>query len=307
MIYTCTMNPAVDYKLVVNDFKRGELNRSVSAIFGAGGKGINVSTVLTNLKVSNKAIGFFGGFTGSYIEESLKQRKIKYDFIKTKESTRLNVKIRQNKNGLETEINQEGPLVSSKEFNQLLSRINKLSKDDMLICGGRSARGIVDGYVKIAKICNKNKVPFIMDISSSEMLTILKFKPLLIKPNKNELAEFFKTKLTSVNQVIKYGKKLINLGAQNVLVSLGKDGSVLITKHKIYQAQPIVGKVISTVGAGDSMVAGFVQSFNKDRDHYQAYKYAVAAATSTAFSQTLADINGIKKYLPKVVIKELKL
>lgn len=306
MIYTCTLNPAVDYKLDVKDLKIGKLNRSNQANFGAGGKGINVSTILTNLKVPNIAIGFVGGFTGSFIEQSLKNKKIKFRFIHTHEATRLNIKLRNITNKNETEINQEGPIISNHEFSKLLNDINKLTAKDVLICGGRSARGIESGYVKIAKICNQRKIPFIMDISSNEMLAILKYRPFLIKPNIHELGDYYKTEIKDVKQAIKYGKKLLSEGAQNLIVSMGSNGSILLTKDKIYQAEPIKGEIISTVGAGDSMVAGFVASYFKDYDYLKAYKIAVAAATSTAFSLGLADPSGIKKYLSKVTIKEVK-
>jgi 1-phosphofructokinase len=303
LIYTCTLNPAVDYKLEVGELKTGKLNRSTSAEFTAGGKGINVSLILSSLKLNNVALGFTGGFTGQFIKDFLSDKSIKNMFIDLKENTRLNVKIKQSKS--ETEINQLGPKVTKLEFNRLLKQIEKLNNKDLLICGGRDINGISNPYLEIAKKASIKKVKFVMDISSKEMLKILKYRPFLIKPNIHELGDYFQKELSGVTEAVKYGKKLIGLGAQNLIISMGKEGSLFVTKTKVYQAIPISGDVISSVGAGDSMVAGFIAAYMKSASLVEAYKMAVAAASATTFTQGLANANSIKKYLAKVVIKEV--
>jgi 1-phosphofructokinase len=269
----------------------------------AGGKGINVSLILNSLNVINTALGFSGGFTGRFIKESLNRNKVKHSFVEIKETSRLNVKIKEVNR--ESELNQAGPIVTKLEFNKLIKKIDKLKAQDLLICGGSSANGITDAYEQIAKKCSAKKIEFVMDISSKEMLKILKYRPFLIKPNIHELGDYFQKEITSVTEAIKYGKKLISLGAQNLIISMGAEGSLLITKNKVYQAKPIRGKVISTVGAGDSMVAGFIAAYMKSANVVESYKMAVAAASATSLTKSLANLKSIKQFMSKVEIKEV--
>lgn len=303
MIYTCTLNPALDYKLVVSKFIPGKLNRSTNSMFTAGGKGINVSLILKNLNVKNIAIGFAGGFTGEFIKNSLKANKVEHNLIDIKETSRLNVKLKELNR--ESEINQLGPKVAKAEFTKLINQINKMNKKDILICGGSSANGITKAYEQIAKKCSSKKIEFVMDISSKEMLEILKYRPFLIKPNIHELGDYFQKEIKSVTEAIKYGKKLISLGAQNLIISMGAEGSLLVTKTKVYQAKPIKGKVISTVGAGDSMVAGFIAAYMKSANVVESYKMAVAAASATSLTKGFANLNSIKQFIGRVEIKEV--
>jgi 1-phosphofructokinase len=272
-------------------------------MFMAGGKGINVSLILNNLNVKNIALGFTGGFTGEFIKNSLKTNLVEHNLIEIKETSRLNVKLKELNR--ESEINQLGPKVSKTEFAKLINQINKMNKKDMLICGGSSANGISKAYEQIAKKCSAKKIDFVMDISSKEMLEILKYRPFLIKPNIHELGDYFQKEINSVTEAIKYGKKLISLGAQNLIISMGAEGSLLVTKTKVYQAKPITGKVISTVGAGDSMVAGFIAAYMKSANVVESYKMAVAAASATSLTKGFANLNSIKQFISKVEIKEV--
>jgi 1-phosphofructokinase len=303
LIYTCTLNPALDYKLVIDKFTPGKLNRSSSSTFIAGGKGINVSLILNNLKVKNTALGFTGGFTGEFIKNSLTTNGISHKLININQTSRMNIKLKEVNR--ESEINQTGPIVSKSEFSKLTSQIDKMTKKDILICGGSSANGIANAYEQIARKCRSKKIDFVMDISSREMLKILKYRPFLIKPNIHELGDYFQKEISGVTEAIKYGKKLISLGAQNLIISMGAEGSLLVSKNKVYQAKPIRGKVISTVGAGDSMVAGFIAAYMKSANLVYAYKMAVAAATATSLTKDFANLNSIKQFIGKVEIKEV--
>ncbi len=272
-------------------------------MFTAGGKGINVSLILNNLKVKNIALGFTGGFTGEFIKNSLISYGVSHKLIDIKQTSRLNVKLKESNR--ESEINQAGPIVSKKEFAKLINQISKMTKKDILICGGSSANGVTNAYEQIAKKCSSKNIDFVMDISSKEMLKILKYRPFLIKPNIHELGDYFQKEISGVTEAIKYGKKLISLGAQNLIISMGAEGSLLVSKNKVYQAKPIRGNVISTVGAGDSMVAGFIAAYMKSANLILAYKTAVAAATATSLTKGFANLNSIKQFIGKVEIKEV--
>jgi 1-phosphofructokinase len=304
MIYTCTLNPAVDYKIKIDQFVEGKLNRIEEAEFSAGGKGINVSIVLNNLETKNIATGFLGGFPGIYIKEYLEEKyQLNMNFIEIKEPTRINVKLKQIKS--ETEINHQGPNVEEHDFNALLSLINSLKQDDILICGGSSCKGIHNSYQKIALLCNEKRIKFVMDTPGIYLSQFISFSPFLIKPNNHELEEYFKVKIKTINDTIYYGKKLIEQGAQNVIISLGAKGSVFINKDVIYRSNMIKGLVTNTVGAGDSMVAGFMHQYLKTNDYKKAYEYAIASGTATAFNKGLANLESINKYIDKVRVKEI--
>ena len=305
MIYTCTYNPAIDYKLELDNLVVGDLNRTNMSIFTAGGKGINVSIVLNRLEVENVSIGFVGGFSGKYFVDYLKE---KYDlntsFIEVSGKTRINVKL--NTSGTETEINARGPKISLEELNILLSKIDGMSENDVLVIGGSVARGVANSYLDLVKKCKSKNIEFIIDTNKDNLLEVLTYQPLLVKPNLKELEELFDVSIKSQAEIIRYANKLLDKGAKNVIVSLGANGSLLINREAILQALPIIGDVKNTVGAGDSMVAGFVCEYMKSSDAKEAFKKAVAAGTATAFSYGLAKKADVLNYYHKVEIKEVK-
>jgi 1-phosphofructokinase len=304
MIYTCTLNPAIDYRLLVSNFEVGKLNRSSSSIFMAGGKSINVSIVLNELNTKNIATGFLGGFTGQYLKQYLIENlKLDTNFIEVSGFTRINVKLLSN--DIETEINQESPNIEDKDFQKLTNLIDHMETLDILICGGSSVKGIDNIYEKIAIHCQKKKIEFIIDTTKSDLAQVLPYGPLLVKPNIHELQEFFGVSIRTLDETIKYGKKLLELGAKNAIVSLGGKGSIFVNKDLTLRAKALVGEVKNPVGAGDSMVAGFISSYTIDKDIIKAYKLAIACASATAFSPTIGTRSEIDALLPSVEIENI--
>lgn len=305
MIYTCTLNPSVDYVIQLENMSLGELNRAKNEEYFPGGKGINVSIVLNNLNIKSNLLGFIGGFTGYYIKEELKRFKnIHSKFTEIKNNTRINIKIK----GIEeTEINTSGPNIIKGELKDLMNNIKKIKKDDVLILSGSIPPSIEeDIYHDIAEIINKNEALLVVDSTKEKLLTTLEFKPFLIKPNKYELEELFDVKISNESEIIKYAKILHTKGAQNVLISLGGDGAILITDKEVYRARIPNGNVINTVGSGDSMVAGFVSEYFKTKSSELALKVATACGTATAYSVGLANIEDINSLIEHIKIEIVK-
>ena len=303
MIYTVTFNPSLDYVISVESFKSGKMNRTSSESMYAGGKGINVSYVLSELGVNNVALGFVAGFTGEELKQRLKRDGIESDFISVKDGfTRINVKMRSvGEEVEETEINGQGPIVSADELELLLDKINNLTSEDMLIISGSVSKGIPQGiYADIVKLCKAKGIPVIVDASSVLLWNVLEHEPFLIKPNKDELEDLFYRDLQSKEEIIFYAKELQNRGARNVLVSLGKDGAVLVADDgDIYEMEAPKSEVLNSVGAGDSMVAGFVAGYLSSRDYQEALKLGICAGSATAFSEGLATKSDIDKWVYK--------
>lgn len=288
MIYTITFNPSLDYIMQVSCFEEGKTNRSTSEKIYPGGKGFNVSTILTRLNVDNMALGFVGGFTGDYIEEALNQRNIKTDLIHIQEGmSRINVKVKGNK---ETEINGNGPMINKDELSMLMNQIGKIQDDDILILAGSVPSSLPsDIYQQILLSLSNKKVLCVVDASGDLLRKVLAYKPFLIKPNKDELEEFFDCEITSKDKLIELMHKLQNLGARNVIVSLGKDGAVLLDENDdFYYQAAFSGKLINSVGSGDSMIAGFIAGYLKYQDFELALKLGSACGSATAFSLDLA-------------------
>jgi len=303
MIYTLTMNPSVDYKIKIDELKQNQLNRFEEHLFVAGGKGINCSIVLKNLGIENKAIAFLGGFTGAYIKKELEKKHIDLISIPIETETRMNIKIKTKNE--ETEINHQGPSITLKDFDKLVDILSSFNKEDVLIVGGSSLDSIPNAYLKIAEISAKHHIQLIMDTPGRYIKEYIIYHPILIKPNLLELEDYFETKINNLDDIIFYGKKMIEQGAFNLIISLGSEGSLYLSKDKVYQALPIDGKLHSTTGAGDSMVAGFTYQYEQDQNALNAYKMAVAASAATVFEQTLATKENTLKYLEKVTIKEI--
>lgn len=304
MIYTVTLNPAIDYVIDVPDFKEDQLNVTNNEQKFPGGKGINVSRVLKNLEVSSTNLGFIGGFTGLFIKEKLKQDALLTDFIEVSGDTRINIKL---KSQVETEINGQGPTISSESLTQLKNQLQKLGTEDLVVFSGSVPKGLSDTvYVELVEEVSELQIPFVVDISSKQLLDILPFKPMLIKPNHHELADIFDVTFNSFEEMIPYGEKLRELGAENVLLSMGKEGAALFTKTGIYRSEGLQGQLKNSVGAGDSMVAGFISQLVQQQDVLTCFKYGVAAGSATAFSDDLATGAAILELLDDVKIQAVK-
>lgn len=297
MIYTVTFNPSLDYVVSVNDFETGKINRTASEAIFAGGKGINVSAVLKELGVESVALGFVAGFTGEELLKRLQEQGIRTDFITAKDGlTRINIKMRSEN---ETEINGQGPVVSEVKLAELFQKIEQLTKEDILVISGSVCQGVPQGvYADLVRLCNQRHIRVVVDASSVLLWNVLEHGPYLIKPNKDELEDLFYRDIETKEEVIFYAKELQNRGAKNVLVSLGKDGAVLVADDgQIYECEAPQGEVINSVGAGDSMVAGFLAGYMETGDYEKALRLGVYAGSATAFSEGLARKEDIDKFV----------
>jgi len=306
MIYTVTFNPAIDYIAEVSSIKQEEINRAISEKILAGGKGINVSVVLKNLGIESTAIGFIAGFTGNEIKRQIESYGINTDFVYLENKfSRINVKLISKTAGLvssETAINGEGPKISDLELEELMQKIDKLKKGDFLVLAGSVPRKMKDDiYEKICKRIKDKEIKIVADATGKLLVNLLKHRPFLIKPNKEELEEIFEDKIETNEETIMYAKKLQDMGAENVLISLGQDGAVLVTKDKnIRYLKAPKGKLVNSVGSGDSMVAGFLAGLLTYDDYEKAFKLGIAAGSASAFSENLATKEEILSLFLKI-------
>lgn len=305
MIYTITFNPALDYIAQVEDFKIGEINRTKTETILPGGKGLNVSIVLKNLGIENTALGFISGFTGEELKRKMEAQGVKTDFVKVKEGiTRINVKISSmnEKKVEETALNGVGPLITENDIEVLMEKLQKMSTNDLVILSGSIPKNIDNTiYEKICKNLNEKGITFIVDSTQELLMNVLKYHPFLIKPNKDELEETLNCKISTKEDIIHSAKELKKLGAQNVLVSLGNDGALLLTKEdKTYYSKAPKGQVVNTVGAGDSMVAGFLAGYYQTKDYEVALKTGVATGSASAFSTRLATKEDVELLLSQL-------
>ncbi len=304
MIYTVTFNPALDYIMRVDGLQSKDINRTRSEEIHYGGKGINVSVILTRLGVENKALGFVAGFSGKQIEDMLVSDGIKTDFVHLKEGyTRINVKIRCDR---ELDINANGPEIKREEVDALFEKLEELKSKDYLILAGSIPKALPDNmYEKILERLDGKGVNFVVDATGDLLKNVLKYKPFMVKPNHHELGEIFGVEITALEDIEKYAKKLQEMGAKNVLVSRGKDGAALIDEFgKVHTMGNVPGKIISSVGCGDSMVAGFVAGYVKEKDYAYALKLGSACGNATAFSSGLATKNEIDKMLQSEYLQQ---
>ena len=305
MIYTITFNPALDYITQVENFKIGEINRTKTETILPGGKGLNVSIVLKNLGIENTALGFVAGFTGEELIRKIESQDVKTDFVKVEKGmTRINIKISSmnEKKVEETALNGMGPQITENDIEALMKKIQKMSAKDTVILAGSIPKNIgKDIYEKICKKLDEKEITFIVDSTQELLINVLKYNPFLIKPNKEELEETVNCKISTKEDIIEASKKLKGMGAQNVLVSLGNDGALLLTKDdKTYYSKAPKGQVVNTVGSGDSMVAGFLAGYYQTQDYEYALKTGVAAGSASAFSVQLAtkkDVDLLLKQL----------
>ncbi|MGL4449713.1 MAG: 1-phosphofructokinase [Sarcina sp.] len=297
MIYTITFNPALDYVMRVDDLKLGEVNRGSNEEVFAGGKGINVSIVLNNLGVENKGLGFIAGFTGDEIEKRVNSYGVNSEFIKLKNGlSRINVKVKSNE---ETEINGGGPDISKEDLEKLFKQLDNLKENDILVLAGSIPSSLPKNiYEVIMQTLNDKEIKFIVDATGELLKNVLKFKPFLIKPNHYELEELFNVKINSKEEIIMYAKKLKEMGARNVLISMDGDGAILITENnEVLKSEAPKGKVVNSVGAGDSMVAGFIAGYLKNESLEEGLKLGILTGSASAFSKGLATKEDIEKLL----------
>ena len=288
MIYTVTFNPSLDYIVSVDDFKLGLTNRTSSELILPGGKGTNVSTVLKNLGLESTALGFVAGFTGNEIVKRLNDMGIKSDFISIENGiSRINLKLKSIDG---TEINGAGPDISEEKVNELMDKLNQLKEGDVLVLAGSIPSSMSDNiYRDIMADLKDRGVMIVVDATKDLLLNVLEYHPFLIKPNNHELGEIFDVKLTTREEVIPYGRKLQEKGARNVLLSMAGEGAVLIAEDgQVFDAPAPKGKLINGVGAGDSMVAGFVAGWIEKQDYEYAFHMGVASGSASAFSENLA-------------------
>lgn len=322
MIYTLTLNPALDYVISVDDFNEGEINRTNSENIFAGGKGINVSTVLNNLGKENTALGFIAGDTGNMLDDMLKKQGYNTDFVRASEGmTRINVKLSamsfskelgeasKEKNCVETEINGRGPVIKEENIEELYYKLCKLTKGDILIMSGSIPAGVPkDIYGKICAVLREREADYIVDAVTDILLNTLKYEPLLVKPNHHELGAIFNTKIEDYEETVYYAKELRKMGAKNVMVSMASKGAVLVDEYdNSYYAEAPSGEVVNSVGAGDTTVGMFVASYidqmnkidtNGFIDYSGILKNAVCAGSATAFNKGIATKLEIERLIP---------
>lgn len=299
MIYTITTNPAIDYILRFDIFEDGGTIRATDDEKYPGGKGIMASKILKNLGEKSVNLGFVGGFIGEYIANSIKEIGLDEKFVRIKENSRINVKLKYDK---ETEINAKGPEISKEEVQMFFDSLGEVRKDDIIVISGSLPYSLDSDFYK--KVIEKTGAKFTIDIADKRLLDYLSYKPLLVKPNEEELGKIFETEINEDN-LIEYARKLNDLGAQNVIVSLGANGSVFVDENHVYRAKPIDGKLVNSVGAGDSMVGGFVYGIVNDFEKIDAYKLAAACGSATAFSPDIADRDMINEILNKVEVEKI--
>lgn len=288
MIYTITFNPALDYIMVVPSCRSGEVNRTEYEKIMAGGKGINVSIVLNNMGVENTALGFISGFTGGAIENILADMNCKTDFIKLDNGfSRINVKI---KSDTETEINGQGPDISDGAVKKLYEKLDSLNDGDTLVLAGSIPSSLSDSiYCEIMDYLKDKKLNIVVDATKDLLVNVLKYKPFLVKPNNHEIGEIFGVELKTRSEVVPYAKKMQEMGAKNVLVSMAGEGAVFVGENgEVYESEAPKGKLVNSTGAGDSMVAGFLAGYIEKQDFMYALKMGLSAGSASAFSENLA-------------------
>lgn len=288
MIYTVTFNPSLDYIVSVENFRLGITNRTSSELMLPGGKGVNVSTVLMNLGIENTALGFAAGFVGDEIVRQMEEMGVQNGFIRIEEGvSRINLKLKSIDG---TEINGQGPVISPEHVEELMKQLDRLGEGDVLFLSGSIPSSMPDdAYQKIMERLDGRGVQIVVDATKDLLLNVLEYHPFLIKPNNHELGEIFGVELKTREEVIPYAKKLQKKGAVNVLVSMAGEGAVLIDANEdVHMAPAPKGTLVNGVGAGDSMVAGFMAGWLEKQDYEHAFCMGVSAGSASAFSEHLA-------------------
>ena len=306
MYYTITLNPAIDMLTKVENFELGKLNRTGESKYVVGGKGINISLLLKNIGIKSKALGFIAGFTGYYIKEELKKQGIESDFVETQGFTRINIKLTTD---TETEINSQSSSVNKKNIDDFFGTLDELSNEDCVFLSGNIIPGMEDeDFVNIAKKVREKGAKLVVDSNKEMVLDTLKYKPFAVKPNEFELGEMFGVKVDTVEDIAKYARKLQEMGAINVLVSRGSKGAILFTgEGEVFCANVAKGKVVSTIAAGDSMLAMFVAKYDESKDYKLSLQYASAAGGATSFSAGVGKRELIDELSVQIKVNECDL
>ena len=302
VIYTVTFNPSLDYIVSVKDFRSGMTNRTSSELMLAGGKGINVSIVLGNLGIKSTALGFIAGFTGDEIVRRLHNGGINSEFIKINDGiSRINIKLKSIDG---TEINGQGPHIDSSHIEQLMNRLRRLESGDVLVLAGSIPAGISDNiYKDIMDMLKDKGVQIVVDATSRLLTNVLEYNPFFIKPNQHELGDIFNVTLNKQEEVIPYALELKKMGAVNVCVSMGGKGAILVADDgNVYKAKAPDGILKNSVGAGDSLVAGFLSGWIEKKDYEYAFRKGVATGSASAFSERLATNGEVNDLIGKVTI-----
>ena len=304
MIYTVTLNPSIDYIVHVDQLEIGDVNRMKNDFKLPGGKGINVSRILKRIDNTSTALGFLGGFTGTFINDWMQREDIETNFTTVADDTRINIKL---KAGEETEINGQGPTVSEQEMAELKKVLSHLKATDIVVLSGSKPASVPTGfYQELIKIIKAQGASFVIDTTGADLMDALEKNPLLVKPNNHELAELYQTTFTSVEDIYPFGQRLLDEGAQYALVSMACDGALLFTQDGVYRSNVLKRTVKNSVGAGDSMIAGFVGNYTQTQDPVEAFKWGVACGSATTFSDDLATAEFIQELLPEVEISKVK-
>ena len=300
MIYTVTFNPSIDYIVNVDNFMTGVVNRTSKEIIFPGGKGINVSMVLKNLGEESTALGFMAGFTGDEIIRRLEEMGVRNGFIQVGEGfSRINLKLKSIDG---TEINGCGPDIDAKALEQLMEKIDRLGDGDVLVLAGSIPYTMPDDiYQRILERIQGRGVLTVVDATRDLLVKVLPYHPFLVKPNNHELGDIFGVKLSTREEVVPYGRKLQEMGAQNVLISMAGEGAVLIAADGQSMGAPAPkGTLVNGVGAGDSMVAGFLTGWMEKKDYVHAFHMGIAAGSASAFSENLATREEVLQVLQQV-------
>lgn len=303
MIYTITVNPSIDYVVQLPHMALGSVNRLAHTAKLPGGKGINVSQILNDLDQTNKALGFIGGFTGTFISDALKAKGLDCHFTPIADDTRINVKIHAEE---ETELNGAGPDITAAEIDAFYTELAHLTPDDVVVMSGSLAPSLPDSfYYDIIQKVEAAGANFVIDTTGEALKKTLPSHPLVVKPNNHELADYYHTTFNSQADIIAAGQRMLAEGAQHVLISMAGDGGLLITKDAVYFSPAPKGHVINSVGAGDSMIGGFVGTFAKTHDAVESFRYGLACGSATAFSEDIATRAKIDEILPLIHIEQL--
>lgn len=302
MIYTLTLNPSLDYHIWLSDFTEGTIHPVLKDWKDAGGKGINVSKVLQILGKESMILGFVGGFTGSFIRGQIEQLNISHRLIEVQGDSRINVKL---KSGKESEISGKSPLINPEALSELFAQLEKLSKEDYLVLAGSVPDSLpADIYQTIMKQTRAKGVQIILDAKGKSLQESLKENPFLIKPNHHELGDLFGVIIRSAEEALIYGRKALDLGAQHVMVSMAGKGAVFVSEQECLIAEFPERKPVNSIGAGDSMVAGFLFAYTLFGKKDIAFRYAVAAGTATALSEGFCTKEKIEDFMPYISIKQ---
>ncbi|RRQ59991.1 1-phosphofructokinase [Enterococcus faecium] len=304
-IYTCTMNLAIDLFIETEEMHPFMVNRTKEDDIQANGKGVNVSLVLKMLGFPSTALGFSAGFTGKYIEDYLQQKQIQTDFIEVPGMTRINVFTQVNQTGEEYKLVNQGPEIPQTAVHNFLNQIRALQAEDYLCVSGSLPRGLSPKVlIEISRICQEKGIHLIIDSSDQEAMDCLPYRPFLLKPNEEELSSWFGRKMVTDEDYFVYGQRLVELGAENVLLSLGKKGAILFTKDRMFRGNSPKGKVVNTACAGDTMLGAFLAGYMNRRPLDETLRKSIAAGSSTAFRKGLTDFLDVEELSKQIKIRE---